>query len=251
MWIGRQLRYVDNKYANEMIKEARDKANDLVAGYLDMAEDKGEELRGDFFTNYDNNGQRQTFVHKSGISQLTEKAQNCAKAYTDSIQELKTMASQLKSLLARAGQRPENKEAFKALKNLLQEVRSEVDPNINMQAFSEQMSRQGIATILLQLTDILSGPVAQLLTEISSDSRVDDMSKTVKDYASMRSVITVYKQSVSLLNNLQDMMSDLDVNQPVYVDGQPATFTLKQAMDALEEKLSTANESGLPRVITD
>lgn len=160
MWVGRQLRYVNNKYANEMIKEARDKANDLVAGYLDMAEDKGEELRGDFFTNYDNNGQRQTFVHKSGISQLTEKAQNCAKAYTDSIQELKTMASQLKSLLARAGQRPENKEAFKALKNLLQEVRSEVDPNINMQAFSEQMSRQGIATILLQLTDILSGPVA-------------------------------------------------------------------------------------------
>jgi len=105
------------------------------------------------------------------------------------------------------------------LKNLLQQVRSQVDPNINMQAFSEQMSRQGIAAILMQLTDILSGPVAQLLTEISSDTRVDDMSKTVKDYASMRSVIAIYRQTVSLLNNLQDATADLDINQPVYVDG--------------------------------
>lgn len=161
------------------------------------------------------------------------------------------MASQLKNLLSRSGQRPENKEAFKALKNLLQEVRSQVDPNLNLQNFSEQFSRQGIATMLVELTDILSGPVAQLLTEISSDTRVDDMSKTVKDYASMRSIIAIYRQAVSMLNNLQDVASNLDVNQPVYVDGQPATFTLKQAMDALEEKLSSADEGGLPRVITD
>ena len=129
------------------------------------------------------------------------------------------MASQLKNLLSRSGQRPENKEVFKALKNLLQEVRSQVDPNLNLQNFSEQFSRQGIATMLVELTDILSGPVAQLLTEISSDTRVDDMSKTVKDYASMRSIIAIYRQAVSMLNNLQDVASNLDVNQPVYVDG--------------------------------
>lgn len=160
------------------------------------------------------------------------------------------MASELKSLLARADQRPENKETFKAIKQILQEVRSKTDPNINMQAFSELMTREGIAEVLCQLTDVLSGPVAQLLQEISSESNIDDMSKTVKDYASMRSIISVYRQSVSLLNNLKDVSQDLNINQPVYVEGQAATFTLKQAMDALEEKLSTADESGLPSVIS-
>jgi len=84
-----------------MIKAARDKANDLVAGYLNIADD-GESFRENFLDNADTYG-TSTFVHKGGISQLTEKAQGCARAYTDSVKELKSMASQLKNLLSRSG----------------------------------------------------------------------------------------------------------------------------------------------------
>ena len=85
------------------------------------------------------------------------------------------MASELKSLLARAEQRPENRETFKALKNILQDVRSAKEPSLSMESFAESASREGIAMMLMQLTDVLSGPVAQLLEEISSDSRINDM----------------------------------------------------------------------------
>lgn len=56
MWVFRQFRFVNKKYANDMIKAAREQANDIVSQYLKNEADLGENLRQDFLDNTDTYG---------------------------------------------------------------------------------------------------------------------------------------------------------------------------------------------------
>ena len=166
------------------------------------------------------------------------------------------MANELKKLRARSQERPENDEIYKALRQILEDIQLQVDPQISMESFSWLATRRGVAEILFQLSDLLSGPVADLLQGITSDSKVSDMEKTVKDYASMRGIVAIYKQCAMLMQTLEAEAASnyLSINSPIEIKNEDdevvTSFTIKQALDTLRDKLGSTAEGGLPSVIS-
>lgn len=246
--------FMKKEVAHEMIQQARNEARKIVDGYIESADnEKSDFYRGKLRKRFEKNNENlgaSVYISKRGIAQLSERAQKSVKAYTDAVEELKVMAGEIKSLLRRADQRPENKQMFEAIKEILQKVRAR-DSKLNMESFAESMSREGVALILVELSDVLTGPVAKLLDDIKSISSDDTIEKTVKDFASMRNIITIYRQAASLYNSVCTAQDDLHLKDEVKVDGQPASFTLDDALKMLGDILGTANDSGLPKAITD
>jgi hypothetical protein len=92
--------FADKATVSSMINKSRKAANKVVKEYLSM--DDARDLLGDrFLKNVDSVGQ--TIVRTNNISRLSKKAKDSIDAYTSTIAELKTMASELKSFLSRAG----------------------------------------------------------------------------------------------------------------------------------------------------
>lgn len=234
-----------NKYTvQEMIKEATDYADDVVYRYMSNEQSNRTENR----SNFDNNA-KQTYLHKSTISHLSQRAQDCAKAYYTAVDSLKSIAREVKNLLPRSRENAQNKEIFKTLKELIDDVRTGVDASLNLEIYAQSASRQAIIKALGGMAELLSGPVCDLLVEISSDTEIEDKSKTMKDYASMRAVIEIYSQSAMLLRYLQDNADKLKIDEPISLDGSGMSMTLRQAMQAFEEKLGDDREGGLPSAI--
>lgn len=99
------------------------------------------------------------------------------------------------------------------------------------------------------MAELLSGPVTDLLKEVSSETEVEDMAKTMKDFASIRAVADIYTQAASLLQYLYANADKLRIDEPLKIAGTDVEMTLKEAMDVLDEKLGNSREGGLPASI--
>lgn len=121
-----------NKYTvQEMIQEARDAADEVVYSYMSTEERNRNSNR----QNFDSNS-KQTYIRRSGIKHLSQRSQDCAKAYYTTVDSLKSIANAVKRLLPRSSENAQNKEIFKALKQLLTDVRTGVDASLNIETFA-------------------------------------------------------------------------------------------------------------------
>jgi uncharacterized damage-inducible protein DinB len=121
-----------NKYTvQEMIQEARDAADEVVYSYMSTEERNRNSNR----QNFDSNS-KQTYIRRSGIKHLSQRSQDCAKAYYTTVDSLKSIANAVKRLLPRSSENAQNKEIFKTLKQLLTDVRTGVDASLNIETFA-------------------------------------------------------------------------------------------------------------------
>lgn len=219
----------------KLVSEAKASAATVAQGYITNAETVNND------NVFDN---QESFAVVRSSKYLSDRVKANVAAYKETVGYLKDTMAKLKDVISRSGN-SDAKDILKKLQELHKNIILNNNDTLELEAFAQNASIEGMVYILENITNILNNDIRSLLESVQPSDRINSYNNIVENARNMRTVEIMARSMAQLYDVMYKKVNSLNATEQVGFidsDGNRIVGTLREALSRLGEVLGANDE---------